>query len=250
MLETDPTMSSHVSYNGGEQTAWVLSYVAGSAIGINTHLAVADQFGLAPVTDSSLHHQLMLMKMGRSANNKKSNFLATDALANLLTRHTIINVMEKWLPQEILAKISIQDVLAFRGESQTLRRAFFSETRQEVEKRIAGATSRQIEKVVSSTSDFITKQAGQYQNDMETLRDKLWPKLIGAFGSKTALAGLGATLGASMILSPAHMLITSIPTIVEPAKVILNWNAERRKLKRNASASVAYLSSIARKISR
>jgi hypothetical protein len=245
-LTNDPALREHLFHEGGSRSAWLLSYVAGSAVGINTHLAVAHEYGLAPVTDSSLHHQLMLMKMGRTPKKNKMTFAATDELADLLTRQTIIKVMQKWLSQDALALLSIEDILKFREESQTTRKQFFSETRQEIEKRITGATSKQIEKIITATSDTIVKQAKTYQQSMEVLSDKLWPTLVSAIGSRTTLGGLGIALGASMILSPAQMLIASIPVFLEPAKALLRWNVDRRTLQRKASASVAFLSSVAR----
>ncbi|WP_130217747.1 hypothetical protein [Bradyrhizobium genosp. SA-3] len=138
--------------------------------------------------------------------------------------------------------------MAFRNNSRTLRQQFFSETHRQIEKQIAGATNRKLQVTAIATSDLIVKQAREYQNEMESLRDKLWPNLLSAVGSKSGLAGLGATLGASAILSPAQMLIGSIPAIVAPAKVLLRWNASRRKLKRKATSSVAYLASIAKQL--
>jgi hypothetical protein len=44
------------------------------------------------------------------------------------------------------------------------------------------------------------------------------------------------------------MLIASIPAIAQPAKILLRWNVDRRQLKRKASASVTYLSSVARQV--
>ncbi len=247
-MTADRDLHSHIIFDGGEEVAWNFSYAAGSAIGINTHLAVAHEYGLSPVTDSSLHHQLLLKKMSRPTAGSKSKISVTNEIAELLTRQTITRVMQQWLSEKALDELAIEQILTFRNNSRTLRQQFFSETHRQIEKQIAGATSRKLQVAAITTSDLIVKQAREYQNEMEGLRDKLWPNLLSAVGSKSGLIGLGATFGASAILSPAQMLIGSIPAIVAPAKVLLQWNASRRKLTRKSTSSVAYLASIAKQL--
>ena len=143
----------------------------------------------------------------------------------------------------------IDDLLVFREKTRQLRKDFFSETQRQIEKEIAGASSQKVQKIAINTSDAILKGVEKYQAEMAQLKDKLWPNLVGAIGSKTTLAGIAA-LGASVILSPASMILASIPTLVEPAKVVLKWSADMKKIKRKASTTIAYLSAINQQIAK
>lgn len=75
-LQTRSDFQKHLIQEGDSRTSWSLSYAAGSAIGIALHLDIAGDLGLAPITDSPMHHRLMLMKSARAlnANSNTSRF--------------------------------------------------------------------------------------------------------------------------------------------------------------------------------
>jgi hypothetical protein len=57
----------HVLRRGDAQQSWSLSYEAGSVCTVNYYLEAAQELGLAPITTSELHHQLVLRKLKRMA---------------------------------------------------------------------------------------------------------------------------------------------------------------------------------------
>jgi len=71
LLHDDPQFRLHLVHEGGKSKNWTLTYEAGSSAAINTHLAAAEKLSLAPVTDSVLHHNLLLRKAIRQ--NEYSN---------------------------------------------------------------------------------------------------------------------------------------------------------------------------------
>jgi hypothetical protein len=68
-LFTQPEIRKHLVRSGPEGVSWTVSYEAGSAAAMNLHLAAADELSLAPVTDSDMHHRLMLRKLFRAVTN-------------------------------------------------------------------------------------------------------------------------------------------------------------------------------------
>lgn len=63
-LNEVPELRRHVILHGNAAETWMLSYEAGSAIALSSHLAAASELGLATVTDSRLHHHLLQSKGG------------------------------------------------------------------------------------------------------------------------------------------------------------------------------------------
>ena len=65
-LERDDDLRKHLIEEGDQYSSWSFTYSAGSAISINTHLAVADTLNCVPLTDSLMHHGLLLRKVARN----------------------------------------------------------------------------------------------------------------------------------------------------------------------------------------
>jgi hypothetical protein len=65
-LDKDSSLSHHLLHAGDSLRSWDLSYAAGSAAAINVHLAASEALKLAPITDSPLHHQLLMLKIEKS----------------------------------------------------------------------------------------------------------------------------------------------------------------------------------------
>lgn len=236
-MMNDPDLNKHVIREGGRMTSWQFSYVAGSAIGINTHLVVAEKYGLSPVTDSSLHHQLMMMKMARWPGSKKPRFAPTEELADFLARQTMMRIIRAWIPKEALEHLSVDQIVTFREQTSSMRRQFFSEIRNAVETKMAGASAREIEKIVPVLSDAVVTKAQAYRAEMEAVRDRLWADLFRKITSGKTISRIAASLGVSIILAPLEMLRASVPALTK-------WAVDRRSSKRKASTTVTYLTAI------
>jgi hypothetical protein len=105
---------AHLHMNGGDMHAWELSYAAGSAIGINTHLAAAEELGLAPVTDSHLHHNLVALKLARAS---KLGQIAVGKAASQYARDTVQKLIGQILERKHLENLELDKVLEFRSRS-------------------------------------------------------------------------------------------------------------------------------------
>jgi hypothetical protein len=121
-LQTEPEFRKHLFMEGGTHASWTLSYSAGSAAGINVHLAAAEEFGLAPVTDSEMHHQLLLMKLARSASDPEKTKPIPDDVAQQLSHKVAISLLSQILPQDALNSIPFEDILTFRDKTRENRK--------------------------------------------------------------------------------------------------------------------------------
>lgn len=97
-----PDFRSHLLVEGDHWTSWSLSYAAGSAIGIALHLEIAEELGAAPVTDSELHHRLLLMKLARMQEKADREVSLPDDAIQLLTAEIASTVIQEVLPEERL----------------------------------------------------------------------------------------------------------------------------------------------------
>jgi hypothetical protein len=119
-FESQERLRRHLVLRGNEMQSWTLSYAAGSAAALNVHLAAAEGFGLAPVTDSELHHHLLMLKLARTsaARQTRAGPLSADVVEQLAHKVSVA-LLEQVLPRSSLESISIDDILGltpFDGE--------------------------------------------------------------------------------------------------------------------------------------
>ena len=93
VYDSEP-LRRHLVHEGTSNSSWTLSYEAGSALALNGHLAAAAELDLAPITDSHLHHRLVLRKMLRQGNHKGDDKRPVmPEVAEYLARDTAISLL-------------------------------------------------------------------------------------------------------------------------------------------------------------
>ncbi len=234
----------HLLYEGDDNSAWHLSYAAGSSIGINVHLAAAEELSLAPVTDSRLHHHLMLQKLQRGL-TETPNPAQTDRLADALATRTIFNVIEQIMPGDRLDELPLEEILRFREETRLARKAFINDVRLSVHKDIDPIDTFRNEKLVSRVTGEIIDHSRTYGAELKSIRNSIWPKLMGVVTSPSTATGSIAALAASYISGSAYVLSASalIPAI-NVAKAFTELRNNRQYLETSSATSLAYLSRV------
>jgi len=117
----------HLLTEGDEWSSWSLSYAAGSAIGIGVHLDIAEELGLAPVTDSGLHHRLLLAKLARSLDESDKPHPIPDDAIRHLTIEIATTMLSQVLPEERLDQTTFDEIIVFRNNTELLRKQFISD---------------------------------------------------------------------------------------------------------------------------
>lgn len=62
-LQSHEIVRKHLIHRGEVYSSWTLSYAAGSVVSMSVHLAAVEELNLAPVTDSGMHHELLIRKL-------------------------------------------------------------------------------------------------------------------------------------------------------------------------------------------
>ncbi|WP_210161792.1 hypothetical protein [Methylobacterium nodulans] len=243
-LYEDPKLCHHLLAEGGDEYAWQLSYAAGSSIGINVHLAAAEELSLAPVTDSRLHHHLMLRKLQRGVSSDMTP-ARVDQVADAVATRTVFKVLEAILPPPSLDALSLEDILHFRRATQSVRRDFLADVRRTVSAESDPAHPVQAEKVVNRITQDLMNRARRYGAELQGARARLWPKLIDVARSPTTAGGTAAALAASYITGSGYVLLTSalLPTL-GALKAVTEWKTEEDSVRNSHATSVAYLSQL------
>lgn len=237
-------LRDHVFTNGGDHYAWQLSYAAGSSVGLNVHLAAAEELALAPVTDSLLHHYLLLQKLQRGGGAGLTP-ASVSRISNAVTQRTIFNIIERILPSDNLNELSIDDVLRFCRESKPMREEFIREVGGVISSELDPERPVLSEALVSKVTSEIVGRAERYGCELKGVRDKFWPKLMGGAMDPGPAVGGAAALAASYITSSGYVLIASIViSALGPLKSIAEWRAESNKARTSDSTAIAYLSRV------
>jgi hypothetical protein len=245
-LTATPSLKHHIFEEGDDQLAWILSYAAGSAVGINLHLAAANELDLAPVTDSLMHHKLMLMKLARKFINDESP-LYSEFYIDRVAQHITFKVIDEILPSQKLEKLSLYDLIQFRAETESLRDELLAEMRRCTFLEFNFKKHQEFDVVERKIVENVLKCTKTYSDEIANVRDRLWPKMIegfsGAAPSATAIAGLAGSYisGSGYVLAASVML-----NALQPLKVALEWRADLKKAQRSASNAIAYLSRVSR----
>ncbi|MDL2243292.1 hypothetical protein LJB84_00400 [Bacteroidales bacterium OttesenSCG-928-J19] len=244
ILQNERDFSKHLIYEGDEDYSWILSYEAGSSISTNYHLSVANKLNLSPVTDSTLHHDLLIQKYLRTIGSD-SNRGDNKALVNEVTQNLANTLLNRLLDEEELAQVSFEEILKFRESTERLRKDFVNELSSIISIDLFNSSIPSIQQEILSST---RKGIHEYQNELLSAKDKLWPTFIGSLNQGLAASGLAAVtfnyLGGTDYLLASSILGASL-TLIKGGLAI---NNERRKTKREASPVVNYLTTIKKRL--
>lgn len=208
---------------------WTLSYAAGSAAAINTHLAVAAAHGFAPVTDSRLHHDLVPRSLARGPQDP----LGIESAQVQHAAGVGLGILERLLPRDRLAAISIEEILAFRAETRSTRLAFHRDVALRVRAMAAEASGATLEaRVVLELDD----QIRQHQTALGAARDRILPAAYQAVPGVLGTIVLGNT-----VAGPIGGAVGAAISLVAAA---LPLRADHKAARRAVSPAVTYLAQV------
>jgi hypothetical protein len=238
-------LDQHVIADGGDDYAWTLSYEAGSASTLNLHLAAANDLGLAPVTDSAMHHRLLIRKMVR-ASTPHSEWTEPDSPAVEATAHQVAReLIGDLLPKSVLDRMDFEDIIRFRQETAADREALVRDLKTRLHD-VAELTSwREIAARQQAVAADMEREVREYRAALASTRDRLWPGLVGA----STAAAVGGSAGVSLQMlagGPLGVIAGALAgTALSLLKSALDARADERKLDAGTRHSVAYLSRVA-----
>lgn len=234
----DDRLQAHLIEEHDEDQAWMVSYAAGSAAAISAHFAVADAHGLAPITDSRLHHELLMRKLERVASDQvlDTDDLLVPQLANRISLH----VLREILPRQTIATASIAQILSFRSQTRIARAAMRRDLDLRVRAMLAEARG---EAAVARVLRDLMGELRAHEAEFTSVRDKVWPGVAKVLSSAVAIAGAGVL--ALPIGGPALAITATIATAALPfVENRLDLRAERNRARRSAAPAVSYLSEV------
>jgi hypothetical protein len=240
-----PDFKQHILQSGHIDTAWTLSYEAGSATAINLHLAAAEELEVAPVTDSTLHHKLLLRKVVRSVCNDPKWMRAGDpSLPKMAAQQTAIEIVQQLLPKSVLADASFDSILLFRDKTKTARTELIRDLTGRLSKVSISEDPSEILYAQAELKKDIEKELKDYRADLASARDNVWPKLVPSVttGSLAGIAAVGLQFitGGTMGIVAGSIASASLVVL----KSALECRADFNKVVRKVSPSVAYLSQL------
>lgn len=239
LLREEP-LRHHLIREDDNDHAWMLSYAAGSAATINAHFAVADAQGLAPITDSALHHRLMLLKLARAGAHPALG--VSDEVAKLMANQVGLRVIEEVMPPDRIAALSVAQILRFREDTQAARASMHRELDQRMRALLGGGLQQgSIERAVLE----VTADLRKYNAELRAAARKAAPGLMRA----TALPG-SAALTAFLIGSPAHVVAgAALIGVLGSVASLLDVRSDRGKTVEAAAPVVSYLSHVKQLVS-
>ncbi|WP_343602048.1 hypothetical protein [Roseateles sp.] len=235
----------HVFERAGEHQAWSLSHEAGSAALLNMHLAVAEDFGLAPVTDSPLHHRLLLRKAVRSATPESQWSNPSHASVDAVAHQIAMQLVDGLLPHSVLTDLRFEAILRFREATRGARLAMVDEIRRGLAMIPKFAGLPDIEARQQEVVGTLQKELREYRASLSATRDRLWPSLLKA-------AGTGLPVGTVSALVLQHFAGGALG-IVGGSIAAASWallqstlesRVEQKRLQQIARPAVAYLSRV------
>ena len=241
-LTSERKLRRHLIQTGDELKAWSLSYAAGSAVALNTHLAAAEVLNCVPLTDSEMHHRLLLRKIARSAEQKVDlDHPSRRVGIRELTAKLNIMLVKSLMPTETLAKLSIDDILRFRDSTATIRGDFVDCTGRMVRSRLDGISdAAKLEIGLSDLAHEIRQQLDDYGNELMSIRDNLWPKLL----SNRNIISVAPVLVAALFMGAQFTLGASIIPTISIVQTVLERRRQRRIVERRASPALTYLAQV------
>lgn len=240
-LLSDDEMSKHLLDKRDSHEAWTLSYAAGSAAAINAHLAAAEELGLAPVTDSEMHHQLLVRKLLRSQGGDKPKPLGDD-LVEQLAQKIVLDLIGEVLPIDVLDEVAFEQIVRFRQATADLRQSLMNDVSGRLGLLTKIPEMGEVAVGVRQIEIGLRDELRKYQAEFTAARKKFWPQVVSSPGSGLATGSLAA-VAMSYIGGPWLALAGSI---VAASLVILKSHmdvkVEQEKLSSSSSPSVSYVS--------
>ena len=242
-LEADKDLRRHLLRYGTESSSWILSYEAGSAMCTSLHLAAAEQFALAPVTDSPMHHQLLLHKALRQHYGPQSDEVAvTQGVSDSLAQQTAFTLVQELLPQHLLREVTLESILVFRDQLKEQRQRLITDLRSRFASLKSELGPERLHQMQVDVVRSVAQEVRHFQNAVTGARDKVWPNLVASLNKSLATGGLAA-VACNLIGGPGYILAASVVASgLSFLKGILDIRNELRDARRSASPSVAYLS--------
>ncbi|MEO1200700.1 MAG: hypothetical protein AAFX39_15995 [Pseudomonadota bacterium] len=241
-LDRLPRSEKHIFHRGGDRHAWDLSYAAGSSITTNLHLAAAERLGLAPITDSDLHHRLLVSKAAERA--AENDVFDAETLDKDLAAIVSSLVLRSLVPKANLKTVTFEQILRFRQDTKALRQEAVAEISKITSNIPTPSNSKELLQACQNIEQGLNEGLRHYRGEMSALRNKFWPKLLEAPEKKLAAGGLAA-VALSFIGGPAGLLVGSLAAVaLSVMKTSLDLKAERDKIKHSVSPAVAYLTRV------
>lgn len=244
-LTNRPELRQHLVRKGRGSEAWTLSYAAGSAAATSVHLAAAEQLNIAPITDSVLHHQLLLRKVLRNEPQANSTQPLSPAVIQQLTTTIAVALVSDLVPDETLRRASFDDILAFRDKSRGLRTQFARDIVARLGAIKETPAPEHLAVAAAQISNALDQDVRIYRAELRSVRDKVWPMMPSALAASLGAGGLAA-VSMSYIGGQGYAVAASIAAAsLSLLKSALDLRAEQRKIEGAAAPAVAYLSQVA-----
>ncbi|MDO9480778.1 MAG: hypothetical protein Q8S96_02260 [Hydrogenophaga sp.] len=248
VLSSSEELRRHLVHVGDDYTSYTLTYEAGSAIAISLYLSAAEKLALAPVTDSVMHHQLLLhkamrMHYGEALGTTTAPF--PPKAVSQIAHQTAFSLVQGLLPRHVLARMSLRDVLKFRKETAPYRDKFIVDLSSRFELIKSEIQPEKLSFTQAELRSTIIFELKQFQDAVSAARDKIWPNMASSFNKSLATGG-AAAVGFNLIGGPGQVLAASIAAAsLTFLNGMLDIRAEVKKAERSASPSIAYLSKVA-----
>lgn len=235
----------HLINEADDNYAWTLSYAAGSAATLNFHLAAAADLGLSPITDSELHHRLLLRKATRAMTPDNEWMEPVSTQMAQSATNTAVKLIESLMPRQALQSASFDKILRFRENTRGDRAALVNELATRLVQ-ISNTTSyAEISQSQAALGAGISKEVREYQAALGSARDKLWPNLVKGLGYTFATGTSAALLYEYLLGGPMGVLTGALGGMAcSSLASALDSRTEKRQLKRATSPSIAYLSKV------
>lgn len=243
-LMTNPDLRSHLLEEGDDWSSWSLSYAAGSAIGIGLHLEIAEELGVAPVTDSELHHRLLLMKIARATEGSDKTIPIPDDAIRHLTADIASTMLSEVLPEERFSDVTFDEIISFRRSTQIIRKQFLADIEARLGQLRTVPTAQEWIVAGRQVLSSLRIELQRYQAEFTANRDRVWPNMASSLNTALVSGSVGA-VAMSFIGGPGKALLGSIAgASIGALKSALDWRAESRKLLNSSAPSIAYLSRV------
>lgn len=244
-LNNDHALKKNILIEGDEKYAWTLTYAAGSAAAINLHLSVAAEKGVSLITDSELHHKLLIMKLARNGNLQRNSFHQEKYnLVKLLSQKVAMSLVENIVPEETLISMSFDEILRFRDDSRQARGEFIKEMEFQVMKLSNLSSLEDFDINVMRIEGELRGSIREYEARLQEVKRKILPSMLSSLTSSLT-PGSAAALTASYIGNAGYALLASVLTIsLSLLKSGLDLRVEEKKIEEQASPALSYLSKV------
>lgn len=244
-LQAQDVLRKHLIHKGNTYDSWTLSYEAGSAVSISVHLAAAEELDLAPITDSAMHHELLIRKLIRQrAYPDQRSRPIDEGVVSQLAQSTATAIIDDLLPKSLLDKIGIEEILRFREQTRALRQQAIKDIGNRLSILSRVPEVEDLLRASSEVQQLIRSDLRTYRAEVAAARDKLWPTLVASLNANL-LGGSVATVAMNYIGGLGYALATSVLAgSLALLKGTLDLRAERRKAEASRSPAITYLARV------